>query len=111
MVRDHPDPPFSNGGLAQLGEHLLCKQGVVGSIPSSSTITSLPEVVNLNDLGLLYKARRLRFAACAACSLTIRRVEISVADGKCLFVKGQTHRAISNIIDCVKEQTFIERYE
>jgi hypothetical protein len=28
-----------NGGLAQLGEHLLCKQGVVGSIPSSSTIT------------------------------------------------------------------------
>ena len=28
-----------NGGLAQLGEHLLCKQGVVGSIPSSSTKT------------------------------------------------------------------------
>ena len=27
----------SYGGLAQLGEHLLCKQGVVGSIPSSST--------------------------------------------------------------------------
>ena len=27
--------PF--GALAQLGEHLLCKQGVVGSIPSSST--------------------------------------------------------------------------
>ena len=27
----------SRGGLAQLGEHLLCKQGVVGSIPSSST--------------------------------------------------------------------------
>ena len=29
--------PESYGGLAQLGEHLLCKQGVVGSIPSSST--------------------------------------------------------------------------
>jgi hypothetical protein len=29
------------GGLAQLGEHLLCKQGVVGSIPSSSTTTSI----------------------------------------------------------------------
>ena len=28
-----------HGGLAQLGEHLLCKQGVVGSIPSSSTTT------------------------------------------------------------------------
>ena len=29
-----------SGGLAQLGEHLLCKQGVVGSIPSSSTTDS-----------------------------------------------------------------------
>ncbi len=46
MVRIHPDPPTGltgrspellTGGLAQLGEHLLCKQGVVGSIPSSST--------------------------------------------------------------------------
>ena len=27
------------GGSAQLGELLLCKQGVVGSIPSSSTRT------------------------------------------------------------------------
>jgi hypothetical protein len=27
------------GGLAQLGEHLLCKQGVNGSIPLSSTRT------------------------------------------------------------------------
>ena len=28
--------PF-HGALAQLGEHLLCKQGVVGSIPTGST--------------------------------------------------------------------------
>jgi hypothetical protein len=28
-----------SGGLAQLGEHLLCKQGVNGSIPLSSTKT------------------------------------------------------------------------
>ncbi len=34
MVRIHPDHHF--GAVAQLGEHLLCKQGVVGSIPSSS---------------------------------------------------------------------------
>ena len=33
-------PPSNPGGLAQLGEHLLCKQGVVGSIPSSSTTSS-----------------------------------------------------------------------
>ena len=26
-----------NGGIAQLGEHLLCKQGVIGSIPFIST--------------------------------------------------------------------------
>ena len=41
MVRVHPDPPGFKGGLAQLGEHLLCKQGVVGSIPSSSTNETL----------------------------------------------------------------------
>lgn len=26
----------SKGAIAQLGEHLLCKQGVVGSIPTGS---------------------------------------------------------------------------
>ncbi len=31
----------NNGALAQLGEHLLCKQGVIGSIPISSTILSV----------------------------------------------------------------------
>ncbi len=31
--------PVMNGAVAQLGEHLLCKQGVVGSIPISSTST------------------------------------------------------------------------
>ncbi len=28
---------MSDGAVAQLGEHLLCKQGVNGSIPFSST--------------------------------------------------------------------------
>ena len=28
-----------DGGVAQLGEHLLCKQGVIGSIPFTSTRT------------------------------------------------------------------------
>ena len=31
------DHPSSDGAIAQLGEHLLCKQGVVGSIPTGST--------------------------------------------------------------------------
>src|SRR5438067_9355934 len=57
MVRIHPDPPTNRAGLgpdygfrspevvdrrakgavAQLGERLLCKQEVIGSIPFSST--------------------------------------------------------------------------
>jgi hypothetical protein len=45
VVRVYPDPPLSalqeeqevKGAIAQLGEHLLCKQGVVGSIPTGST--------------------------------------------------------------------------
>ena len=43
------------GGLAQLGEHLLCKQGVVGSIPSSSTISILNTKAALfdNEVSLL----------------------------------------------------------
>ena len=31
------------GGLAQLGEHLLCKQGVIGSIPIVSTTSPAAE--------------------------------------------------------------------
>ena len=51
MVRVHPDPPAivrrgraqgstgrGVGAVAQLGERLLCKQEVIGSIPFSSTI-------------------------------------------------------------------------
>jgi hypothetical protein len=45
MVRIHPDPPgfgkAGHGAVAQLGEHLLCKQGVVGSIPISSTTSDI----------------------------------------------------------------------
>jgi hypothetical protein len=46
LVQIQPDPPefdlvqvliWGKGAVAQLGEHLLCKQGVVGSIPISST--------------------------------------------------------------------------
>ena len=47
MVRIHPDPPTdtrpgsnitpTRGAIAQLGERLLCKQEVTGSIPVGST--------------------------------------------------------------------------
>ena len=68
MVRTHPDPPFRlTGGLAQLGEHLLCKQGVVGSIPSTSTkravvISKIHSSPGLQDLNVILNApsRRTR---------------------------------------------------
>ena len=48
-----------HGAVAQLGEHLLCKQGVTGSIPVSSTIPTAqrkrqtkPERVNGDRLAL-----------------------------------------------------------
>ena len=40
--------PF--GALAQLGEHLLCKQGVVGSIPTGSTTRCVFIDANGNEL-------------------------------------------------------------
>ena len=36
MVRIHLGPGFRFGGVAQLGERLLCKQEVIGSIPFAS---------------------------------------------------------------------------
>ncbi len=50
MVRIHPDPPEIIGGVAQLGEHLLCKQGVVGSIPVTSTSVPQRTYVSRNRL-------------------------------------------------------------
>ena len=37
LVQIQPDPPRFVGGVAQLGERLLCKQEVIGSIPFTST--------------------------------------------------------------------------
>ena len=37
LVQIQPDPPSLVGGVAQLGERLLCKQEVIGSIPFTST--------------------------------------------------------------------------
>ena len=48
----------NKGGLAQLGEHLLCKQGVVGSIPSSSTIGNWKKVLG-SGLYLVSITKRL----------------------------------------------------
>ena len=39
----------TNGGVAQLGEHLLCKQGVNGSIPFISTKPVKPAKFSFRD--------------------------------------------------------------
>ena len=40
----------ANGAIAQLGEHLLCKQGVVGSIPTGSTNLARVKYQHTKDL-------------------------------------------------------------
>ena len=44
----------ANGGVAQLGEHLPCKQGVMGSNPIISTRSAVPTA---DSKGLANKAR------------------------------------------------------
>jgi hypothetical protein len=56
-VQIFPGPPFSRfcwvpycGAIAQLGERLLCKQEVVGSIPSGSTSRDFDKLVRRNEI-------------------------------------------------------------
>ena len=61
MVRVHPDPPdpeFLAGAIAQLGERLLCKQEVTGSIPvgSTSLIDDKARATRLETGGLYVKS-------------------------------------------------------
>ena len=92
MVRIHPDPPTLSGVLegrekkkrrargklsgavAQLGEHLLCKQGVVGSIPSSST-SKCVEGASESAWCVARVLLDASFEASIGCSLTIRDLE------------------------------------
>ena len=78
MVRIHPDPPTNAGAVAQLGEHLLCKQGVVGSIPTSSTNVRKAGRGGAGSNGTQRQAARAPFASgfqnCViGCSLTMRK--------------------------------------
>ena len=59
------------GGIAQLGERLLCKQEVSGSIPlASTTILPLPSAANL----------RLRAADCGHIPLPAALTAMLVGD-------------------------------
>ena len=72
MVRIHPDPPTDArpgnriGAIAQLGERLLCKQEVTGSIPVGSTRYRFLESTSKWKNGFHFEVR-------FGCSLTIRK--------------------------------------
>jgi hypothetical protein len=59
---------IEDGAVAQLGEHLLCKQGVSGSIPLSSTIfgTGTPD-----DRRRPLALRSFASLECRSCGLDI----------------------------------------
>ena len=81
----------ARGGLAQLGEHLLCKQGVVGSIPSSSTNNLSKQHLNGFAKGclgvVLASSRQL------GCSLTIHRVESALLAENAAGISAQANLA------------------
>ena len=54
-------PVSGVGAIAQLGERLLCKQEVVGSIPSGSTIKYVPAIFEGH------------FGAVSCCILIVKR--------------------------------------
>ena len=57
-----PDPPMSEttrrGAIAQLGERLLCKQEVIGSIPIGSTnfelLTTCKDFLRIQAMRVLF---------------------------------------------------------
>ena len=49
---------MKHGGVAQLGEHLLCKQGVIGSIPFISTKGERDEKHTSEHYGLIAQVVR-----------------------------------------------------
>ena len=93
------------GGLAQLGEHLLCKQGVVGSIPTSST-TTLQRLIGCQHCCPRHKPKRLSSYRRAAlvCHASGKLLfnnswnRIEIVDGKSAGVKAFRHRAVNEIM-------------
>ena len=67
-----PDPPTNDGAIAQLGERLLCKQEVTGSIPVGSTS---PPV-------LPAKARKVCDARCMRPCRSLKIWKILLIDAK-----------------------------
>ena len=62
-----------SGAIAQLGEHLLCKQGVRGSIPRSSTMLDKSMINYVNHIIVVFLPNVIRkenVNVLVTCSLT-----------------------------------------
>ena len=71
----------NDGGVAQLGEHLLCKQGVIGSNPFTSTISCASVVLRLGLFGVFFLGKMRS-------SMINRHGEVSVRCHVSLTPKG-----------------------
>jgi hypothetical protein len=58
------------GAIAQLGEHLLCKQGVRGSIPRSSTMLDKSMLDFYQSCSYLTYVERRTLTVLVTCSFT-----------------------------------------
>ena len=68
-----PDPPPNEGAIAQLGERLLCKQEVIGSIPIGSTSPSGGSAARVMSNAFQANAMLIARAHRRPRSLTIKR--------------------------------------
>ena len=65
LVRSQEGPPDGRGDVAQLGEHLLCKQGVAGSNPVISTRGAKTRQIQRVILARIFDNRIRRFSSVA----------------------------------------------
>ena len=88
LTIQHSSEAGPDGAVAQLGEHLLCKQGVVGSIPISST--RLMRGLRLSRNGICvrqvvhYPRRRMRPRESAVSTTVVIELSAGLRDRKFL---------------------------
>ena len=103
---DPPDGRLSGvamvGAVAQLGEHLLCKQGVSGSIPLSSTNSlGVERVVGISfeEIKVLHRLR----ARCLFCIHCEEKIDPDRGRPRCLkdrlLFEGFGFRLTNDLVD------------
>jgi hypothetical protein len=76
-----PDPPTNAGAIVQLGERLLCKQEVAGSIPAGSTSIEirpppLKETARGCDVEIVFNGRKASREQSFDRTVSMRRVAL-----------------------------------